>query len=48
MRQPADEFLKPAQAARRFGQIRFTPRDLTASRGVAARQIETGGAQRRK
>ena len=46
MRQPADEFFEPAQAPRRFGQHRFALRHYGACGGMAARQIETGGAKR--
>ena len=48
MREPADELFQPAQAARRLSQLHFAPGDFSARRGIAARQIETGGAKRRK
>jgi hypothetical protein len=48
MREPADEFFKTAQAARRLGQRRFAPRHCGTRRRMPARQIETGRAKRGK
>ena len=48
MRQPGDEVFEPAEAPRRLGQHCFALRDRGAGRGMPARQVETGRAQRRK
>ena len=48
VREPADQVFQPAQTARRLGQRRLAARHSGARRRNATRQIETGGAKRRK